>query len=79
VSAGETVKWSSGDGDADNDSMGLIVSVMMVDGRCQSERGGKTFYQEQVKATLSSRTGTGRSWLREEGVSQRGKDTCALG
>lgn len=46
VSAGETVKWSSGDGDADNDSIGLIVSVM-VDSRCQSWEGKDDFLMQR--------------------------------
>lgn len=29
VSAGETVNWISGDGEAERDSMGLMVSVMV--------------------------------------------------
>lgn len=79
VSAGETVKWSSGDGDTDNDSMGLIVSVMVVDGRCQSERGGKGLSMQSSQGHVVITNRHRRSQIRGRCESAREKDTCSLG
>lgn len=70
MSVGDTVKWISGEGDVESDSIGLIVSVIMCmcgKARCRlvmmgEERtwaGGNDDEIPALKATLSSLSGTG--------------------